>query len=57
MNRFIKDYYLHNGELYKKLKPNANGCYHLTSQSGKRKWVSINTIEKLIEEAKQKCKK
>lgn len=56
MKKFTKDYYVHNGELYKKLKPNANGCYHLTNQSGKRQWISIKTIEKLIEEAKQNAK-
>ena len=49
MKRFTKDYYVHNGELYKKLKPNANGCYHLTNQLGKRQWISIKKIEKLIE--------
>ena len=56
MKKFTRDYYVHNGELYKKLKPNPSGCYHLTNQSGKRQWVSIKTIERLIEEERSKCK-
>lgn len=49
MLHFTRDYYVHEGEVYKKLKP-CNNRYYLTNKEGKRKWITKKEIEKILNE-------
>ena len=48
-----KDYFYHEGELYKKIKPQLTPGritprYYITTKTGKRKWITKTELEKLV---------
>ena len=46
-----KDYYYHNGKIYKEIKPNCERRvprYNLMDKQGKRHWLTIDKIKQLV---------
>ena len=43
MQHFTRDYYIYNGEVYKKLHPTKKG-YRLVNKDGKRVWITLPKI-------------
>lgn len=46
-----KDYYYHDGKVYKEIKPNCKRRvprYNLLTKSGKRKWITLTQLEQLV---------
>ena len=50
---FTKNYYVHDGELYRKIKPTRQG-YHLTDTNGTRRWITMKKILEIIDKRKEK---
>jgi hypothetical protein len=44
---FTGSYYVHEGELYRKIKPTRQG-YHITNKKGERKWITMTKILEII---------
>lgn len=46
-----KDYYYHEGKVYKEIKPSGLSVprWKLTTKTGQRKWISLKQIEALID--------
>ena len=53
MLHFTKEYYVHDNELYKKIKP-CNNRYFLTNNKGKRQWITMKKILEIIDNKKTK---
>lgn len=47
MRSFTGEYYEHDGELYKKIKPTRQG-YYLRNKQGKRQWVTMKQIQTIL---------
>lgn len=47
MRSFTGEYYEHDGELYKKIKPTRQG-YYLRNKQGKRQWVTMKQIHTIL---------
>lgn len=49
---FGKNYFYHDGKIYKEIKPSRARSvprYNLQSKSGKRQWLTIKQIESLLQ--------
>ena len=47
-----KDYYYHDGKIYKEIKPNCTRSvprYNLINKNGKRQWITLTKIQALID--------
>ena len=48
---FGKDYYIHEGKVYKEIKPNLTRKeprYLLTNKQGKRQWLTKSQLDKIV---------
>lgn len=48
MRSFTGQYYEHEGELYKKIKPTRQG-YYIRNKQGKRQWITMKKILEILE--------
>ena len=53
MLHFTKEYYVHDNELYKKIKP-CNNRYFLTNKQGKRQWITMKKILEILDQRNKK---
>ncbi len=53
MRLFSGQYFEHEGELYRKIKPTRQG-YFLRNKQGKRQWISMKQIQDIIDKRTQK---
>lgn len=46
-----KNYYYHDGKIYKEVKPNCTRSvprYNLLDKNGKRRWITLEKIKQLV---------
>jgi hypothetical protein len=46
-----KDYYYHDGKIFKEIKPNCARSvprYNLLGKDGKRRWITLDKIKQII---------